>query len=105
MSNAKNDLLPTRTAMFLCPFYTEFRAHDSPACVASVSVRFQSKKRGSRVKDRAKSSRFRSSFRAVKTENPFLGLSLLRNQTETLATQANDSQSDWRIFLFVMVMI
>ena len=70
MSNAKNDLLPTRTAMFLCPFYTEFRAHDSPACVASVSVRFQSKKRGSRVKDRAKSSRFRSIFRAVKTENP-----------------------------------
>ena len=27
--------------------------------------------------------------RAAKTEIPFLGLSLLRNQTETLATQAN----------------
>ena len=26
---------------------------------------------------------------AAKTENPVLGLSLLRNQTETLATQAN----------------
>ena len=54
------------------------------ACVASVSVRFRSKERGTRVKDRAKngaSSRFIS--RAAKT-----GLSFLRNQTETLATQA-----------------
>ena len=34
---------------------------------------------------------FRSRFisRAVKTESPFLGISLLRNQTETLATQAS----------------
>ena len=70
MSNAKNELLPTRTAMFLCPFYAEIRAHDGLACIASVSVRFQSKQRGSRVKDLAKSSRSRSSFRAVKTENP-----------------------------------
>ena len=34
------------------------------ACVASVSVRFRSKERGTRVKDRAKISR------ANKTENP-----------------------------------
>ena len=33
-------------------------------CVASVSVRFRSKERGTRVKDRAKISR------AIKTENP-----------------------------------
>ena len=39
------------------------------ACVASVSVRFRSKERGTRVKDRATNgSRFIS--RAVKTENP-----------------------------------
>ena len=67
------------------------------ACVASVSVRFRSKERGTsqrprekafpcglgakneeRVKDRAR----------PKPRIPFLGLSLLRNQTETLATQA-----------------
>ena len=47
------------------------------ACVASVSVRFGSKERGTRVKDRAKNgSHFIS--RAAKT-----GLSLLRNQMET----------------------
>ena len=52
------------------------------ACVASVSARFRSKERGTRVKERAKNgSRFIS--RAAKT-----GLSLLRNQMETLATQA-----------------
>ena len=62
------------------------------ACVASVSVRFRSKERGTRVKDRAKNgamkragrgwgflpslSFFGSPFisRAVKTEIPFLGL-------------------------------
>ena len=64
------------------------------ACVASVSVRFRSKEWGTRVKDRAKNdaskrtgrgSFFGSRFisRAVKTESPLL----LRNQTETLATQ------------------
>ena len=41
------------------------------ACVASVSVRFRSKERGARVKDRAKNVSF-----------------LLRTRTETLATHA-----------------
>ena len=84
------------------------------ACVASVSVRFRSKQRGTRVKDRAKNGvseragrgwgreeTFPSpsphfhffalvSFLArPKSRIPFLCLSLLRNQTETLATQAN----------------
>ena len=49
------------------------------ACAASVSVRFRSKERGTRVKDRAKSGVIKSllSFfgycfisRAAKTENP-----------------------------------
>ena len=54
--------------------------------IASVSVRFWSKERGTRVKDRAKDG---VSERArPKPRIPFLGLSLLRNQTETLATQA-----------------
>ena len=48
---------------------------DSVACVASVSVRFWSKERG-------------ASLARPKPRIPFLGLSLLRNQTETLATQA-----------------
>ena len=63
------------------------------ACVASVSVRFRRKERGPKVKDLAKSG---SSKRALvsflarsKPKVPFLGISLLRNQTETLATQAN----------------
>ena len=47
------------------------KALDNIACVASVSVRFRSKERGSR---------------AAKTD-----LSLLRNQMETLATQATNS--------------
>ena len=51
--------------------------YSSIACIGSVSVRFRSKERGTRVKDR--------------TKNGVLGLSLLRNQTETLATQANSS--------------
>ena len=39
------------------------------ACVASVSVRFRSKERGTRAKNRAKNgSRF--IYRAAKTENP-----------------------------------
>ena len=63
------------------------------ACVASVSVRFRSKERGTRVKDRAKNGHFHFlalvSFLAwPKPRIPFLGLSMLRNQTETLATQA-----------------
>ena len=55
--------------MLLCAF-----TNSKVACVASVSLRFRSKERGTRVKDRAKNdSRFIS--RAAKT-----GLSLLRNQ-------------------------
>ena len=49
------------------------------ACVRSVSVRFRSKEEGTRVKDRAKNGGQNRESR------PFLGL---RNQTETLATQA-----------------
>ena len=59
--------------------------HHQLACVASVasvSVRFRCKERGTRVKNRAENG-------AAKTENPVLGFSLLRNQTETLATEAN----------------
>ena len=52
------------------------------ACVASVSVRFRSKEQGTRAKNRAKNG-------ATKTENPVLGL---RNQTETLATQASNRE-------------
>ena len=55
------------------------------ACVASVSVRFRSKERGTRVKDRAKNGAF---LAGSKPKVAFLGLALLRNQTETLATQA-----------------
>ena len=82
------------------------------ACVASVSVRFRSKERGTIVKDCAKNGvskragsgwgrkegnaspppfhfLARVSFLArFKPRILFLGLSLLRNQTKTLATQA-----------------
>ena len=70
------------------------------ACVASVSVRFGSKERGTRVKHRAKngvSKRAGRGFHFLALVSflarpnpriPFLGLPLLRNQTETLATQA-----------------
>ena len=53
-------------------------------CVASVSLRFRSKERGTRVKDRAKNGVSKRAGRIL-----FLGLSLLRNKTETLAMQAN----------------
>ena len=53
------------------------------ACVASVSVRFRSKERGTRVKMALVSFLLRP-----KPRIPFLGLSLLRNQTKTLSTQA-----------------
>ena len=84
------------------------------ACVASVSVRFRSKQRGMRVKDRAKNgvseragrgwgreetfpspsphchfSVLVSFLARPKPRIQFLCLSLLRNQTETLATQGN----------------
>ena len=66
------------------------------ACVASVSVGFRSKelareKRGGRKSFLSPSPSFifwlSPQFRAGKI--PFLGLSLLANPTETLATQAN----------------
>ena len=53
------------------------------ACVASVSVRFRSKERGTRVKMALVSFLVRP-----KPRIPFLGLSLLRNQTKTLSTHA-----------------
>ena len=76
------------------------------ACVASVSVRFRSKERGTRVKkwggggEERKFPSFPSPFPSFilalfsflarpKPRIPLLGLSLLRNQTETLATQAS----------------
>ena len=82
------------------------------ACVASVSMRFRSKERGTRVEDRTKNgvSKQRAgrgfpsfpspsphfhflvllSFLArPKPRIPFLGLSLLRNQRKTFATQAS----------------
>ena len=83
------------------------------ACVASVSVRFRSKQRGTGVKDRAKNGVSERAGRGWGKEETFRSpsptfifsllfhfsrsqnresrscLSLLRNQTETLATQAN----------------
>ena len=56
------------------------------ASAASVSVRFRSKERGTRVKDRAKNGS-RLISHAIKPKIPFHGLFLLRNQTETFATQ------------------
>ena len=78
------------------------------ACVASVSVRFRSKERGTRnarkmaqVKERGRGGEERkeTSFNSPSPlchffvlisflARPILGFSLLRNQTETLATQA-----------------
>ena len=61
------------------------------ASVASVSVLFRSNERGTRVKDRAKNGAF---FTLVpflapsKPKIPFLCLSMLQNQMESLATQA-----------------
>ena len=70
--------------------------HGALACVASVSVRFRRKEREMRVKDREKSGASIFHFLALvsflarsKPKVPFLGISLLRNQTETLSTQAN----------------
>ena len=66
--------------------------HGALACVANVSVQFRRKERGTRVKDRETVFHFLAlvSFLArSKPKVPFLGISVLRNQTETLATQAN----------------
>ena len=91
----------------LCFLQTPFIA--CVASVASVSVRFRREERGTRVKDRKKSGASKRGGRGVrvrvrvrvfhflalvsflvrsKPKVPFLGISLLRNQTETLATQA-----------------
>ena len=65
------------------------------ACVASASVQFRSKEQGMRVKDRTKNGAKNGFlvlvpfFARLKPKIPFVGLSLLRNQTETLAMQAN----------------
>ena len=75
------------------------------ACVASVSVRFRRKERGTRVKDLAKNGVSKGaslSFIVLalvpflarpKPKILFLGFSLFRNQTETLATQAQGSKN------------
>ena len=92
-------VFPTGTlATHAMPFPSVNRVRWRVGCVASVSVRFRSKERGgTRVKDRAKNgvskralSVFGSCFisRRPKSRIPFLDLSLLRNQTETLVTQA-----------------
>ena len=64
------------------------------ACVASVSVLFLSKdhvKNGRAVSEQGprEKSALVSFLARPKPRIPFLGLSLLRNSTETLATQAN----------------
>ena len=59
------------------------------ACVASVSVRFRSKERGTRVK-MAQAKALVSFLTRPKPRIPFFGHSLLQNQTETLATQARE---------------
>ena len=69
----------------------------SVACVASVSVLFRNDERGTTVKDRAKNGTLFHFLALIsfpvrpKPKIPFLGLSLLRNQMEALATQASSS--------------
>ena len=75
------------------------------ACLASVSVWFWSKERCTRVKDLAKNGAFYflalvSFFARSKAKIPFLGLSLLRNQMETLAEQANKIHKTLSFFYF-----
>ena len=78
-------------------------SHDCLACVASVSVRFRSKERETRVKmTQAKEwggagARFIS--RAAKAENPVPYWSFFApkpNGIKTLATQANDCRIEYR---------
>ena len=72
------------------------------ACVPSFSMRFRSEERGTRIKDRTKTDASEKSgipfFARPKPKIPFLGLSLLRNRTDTLATQAI-IKSIWLSFL------
>ena len=69
----------------------------SVTCIASISVWFRSKERGARVKERLINGTLFHFLALVifltwsKPKIPFLGLSLLRNQTKTLATQASSS--------------
>ena len=79
------------------------RASLGLACVASVSVRSMSKERGTSVKDRAKNGAsilaLVSFLARSKSKIYFFGLSFLRNQTETLATQA---KLKYIIYLFTV---
>ena len=69
----------------------------STACIASISVQFRREEQGTRVKDRMKNGTLFHFLALVsfpvrpKPKIPFLGLSLLRNQMEALATQASSS--------------
>ena len=99
---------PTPTMVFDKPIFWATRL----SVIWSFSLRsklfrvvYRSKERGTRVKDRAKNgaSKRAGSFLAIASflarpnpKIPFLGLSLLRNQTETLATQATGA---WMINL------
>ena len=89
------DIFRVRPVTLKC-LQIKYIFHGALACVASVSVRFRRKERGKRFKDREKSGASIFHFLALvsflarsKPKVPFLGISLLRNQTETLATQAN----------------
>ena len=76
------------------------------AYVASVSVRFRSKEQGTRLKDLAKNGAKNGFlvlvpfFAQPKPKISFLGVSLLWNQTETLATQANPWEQQFFSFQF-----
>ena len=89
------DIIRVRPVTLKC-LQIKYIFHGALACVASVSVRFRRKERGTRVKDREKSGASIFHFLALvsflarsKPKVLFLGISLLRNQTETLATKAN----------------
>ena len=84
-------------------FYGTLSNHDfySLRSIATVSVRFRNKERGTRVKDRAKNCAIKRAWvsihfsRGQNRKSWFLGLSLRRNQTETFATQAMISIQIW----------
>ena len=62
------------------------------ACVASVSVRFRSKQRGTKVKMAQAKER-------PKPRIPFLGLSFLRNQTENDCDAGYDAFFGWFFYM------